>query len=301
MIEPNREDNFHDDLMALADGELDAERALVVLRELARRPDAMQWFENQQRIKIAAKRALSTKAPSDLRDRIAALGDVSHDVPADENAASAPIRPAGWTRAFAYLSAAAAGLLIGVFAATNYRQSPSPINPNPPRDVAQHISPVSATTIADASRIHANCSRLAEALHNASLEKTDASLAAEVRADLQGEHPVPDLTPIGFHYTGAGPCTPVMIGTIHLLYHSSRPRSVETVSIFVQENHGQLPGLDTSNIYAVSSDTSPFPMLAWETDRVIYFLITDDLATQQRVIGLLRPKASTQPIAAPAK
>jgi hypothetical protein len=73
-----------------------------------------------------------------------------------------------------------------------------------------------------------------------------------------------------------------------------RPGSVQAVSIFVQGWHDQYP-LDAGRLYTVSVASSPFPMLAWRTDKVVYFLLADDAATVQKSAELIRQTPTSHP------
>jgi hypothetical protein len=66
--------------------------------------------------------------------------------------------------------------------------------------------------------------------------------------------------------------------------------------VFVQAWHDQYP-LKPGRLYTVSVATSPFPMLAWRTDRVVYFLLADDDATEQAAAALIRGEPVTRPAA----
>jgi hypothetical protein len=91
---------------------------------------------------------------------------------------------------------------------------------------------------------------------------------------------------------GAGPCGKPLPGTAHLLYRSVRPGSVKAVSVFVQSWHGQYP-LGAGRLYTVSVASSPFPMLAWRTESVVYFLLADDEATERAAASLIRGAPAT--------
>lgn len=203
-------------------------------------------------------------------------------------AAMAPAPQVRWRLApvFAWVSAAAAGLLIafalGRFAA-----------PTSPRAVPT-AAVVPADVVARAEEVHGFCSRLAAGLHNGGYPADVAPLAAAVERDLHSAHPYPDLSAIGYRFRGAGPCGHPLADAAHLLYRSVRPGTINAVSVFVQPWHGQY-AIDAGRVYTVSVPTSPFPMLAWRTDRVVYFLLADDAKTEQAALALIRSAPATRP------
>jgi hypothetical protein len=149
-----------------------------------------------------------------------------------------------------------------------------------------------AAVVAGAEEVHGICSRLALGLHSGGYPADVAGLAASVEHDLHSDRPYPDLTSIGFAYRGAGPCGKPLADTAHLLYRSLRPGSVHAVSVFVQPWHGQYP-IEAGRLYTASVAQNPFPMLAWRTDRVLYFLLADDPATERAAAALIRTAPTT--------
>lgn len=284
-MDPIRDDNLNDYLTALADGELDAETALTMWKYLADHPQVLQWLRDQQRLTLAARRSSIGTTPPTLRVSIEEL--LRSNPPATDEQPYPIQAVTGRPHAFGKWSAVA-GLLVGIVG-TWISLRPATTPP---------VLPV--TMVVHASRIHGDCSRLADGLHAASFESTAADLAASVRADLQTKDPYPDLSSLGFRYVGAGPCGAPLEGTIHLLYRTTQPGLNSSVSIFVQSNRGQFE-MGGSQVYTVSSPSSPFPMTAWQTNLVVYFLLADDEPTQNAVKELLLQGKSRQTLPAQSK
>lgn len=278
-MEPSDSHPLSHDLSAFADGELDPAATRRLLQQLLDDPAAVERLRRVQQLTAAARRAVRSHTPpvpDALRDRLRALADPP---PAD----AAPRRWAWFARAAAAVVLLAGGLWIG-------RSTKPPATPRPDV-VAADVLP--AGVVARAEEIHGFCSRLAAGLHAGGYPADVAALAGSVQADLHSDHPYPDLTPIGYRYRGAGPCGNPLVDTAHLLYRSVRAGSVNAVSVFVQPWRGQYP-LAAGRLYTVSVAQSPFPMLAWRTEHVVYFLLADDAATERAAVALVRGGPSTR-------
>ena len=298
MLKPLNENNLRDHLTAFADGELDAAQTAAVWAYLANDPNgpaALRWLADQTQMTLAAKRTITAPAPGDLRDRItslvfaepaagasASINDSHGDGP-HPDVLKLPA-PTAWPRRIGYAMALAAAVAIGVTIA-NHSFKAAPVG---------NVLPVEL--VAMAGRVHAECSRLPEALHKATFKETDPRLAELTRDDLagnsNGDVAAPDLSSIGFRFIGAGPCPASRFSTIHLLYRSTKPLGLAAVSLFVQVDAGQFPSLKVDHVYRVSSPTSPFPMLAWRSGKVIYFLLADDERTEAGALQSLHPTAA---------
>ncbi len=288
-MDPLAPNPAHRDLSAFADGELDAAATRHLLRHLLDDPAAVERLRAYQRLTTAARRAVAaaTPPPSEaLRSRLSQLAPPT--VTAD--AARPVVRRGPW--AGPGRAAVAASLLLGGLAVGYRAARPTPPVEHPAADV------LPASVVAHAESIHADCSRLALGLHAGGYPADVAGLAADVEHDLGTLNPYPDLRPIGFGFRGGGPCGHPLADAAHLLYRSVRPGSLAAVSVFVQPWHGQYP-LAPGRLYTVSVPQSPFPMLAWRTDRVVYFLLADNEATERSAVNLIRAAPATGPSTVP--
>ncbi len=76
MPDPPGEQNILEQLTAFADGELDAAQKLGVLRYIAAHPEALELVDQEQRLRMAARRVVRDYTPAAtpaLRARIEAL------------------------------------------------------------------------------------------------------------------------------------------------------------------------------------------------------------------------------------
>ena len=289
------------DLSAFADGELDPAATDRVRARLASDPHAADMLRQIQQLTVAARRAVRGAIPapsSSLRERLEKMAgaQATSELPGPPGTRASALWWALLPRAAAAVILVAVGVWVG-------RRSipPEQIVRQPAPDVgAADVLP--ASIISQAEEIHGFCSRLADGLHAAGYPQEVAPLAESVEKDLHSPHPYPDLGPIGFRYLGAGPCGKPLPDAAHLLYKSVRPGSYKAVSVFVQPWHGQY-SLAQGRLYTVSVATSPFPMLAWRTENVVYFLLADDAETLSKASALIRgtranisAQASTAPI-----
>ena len=281
------------DLSAFADGELDAAAARRLLQHMLDDPSAADALRQVQQLSVAARRVVRSATPpvpDDLRYRLQQIAMPAGRPPARPALAGSP---AGWWLASGRAALAAAVLLaVGVWVGRHAGRTTGPVSfPNPGVPAAEVLP---AEIVAGAEEVHGVCSRLAIGLHSAGYPADVAALPTAVEQDLHSDHPYPDLSPIGYRYRGAGPCGKPLPDTAHLLYRSVAPGSVNAVSVFVQPWHDQYP-LAPGRLYTVSVAQSPFPMLAWRTDRVVYFLLADNAATERSALRLIRGAPTTAP------
>ena len=285
MAEAIGEHNIHEYLTAFADGELDASAILSVLDYLETHPEGLQLMRNQQRLRLAAERAVRTDTPpvpGTLRRRVESLAAAAA-TPAPAPAAGVPrprSRPGRWRLPAVAAASLLAGLLVGrsVLApgpATRVVVAPTAAEPVVP-----------ATLVVHASRVHADCSRLTSGLHTAGYPKALGGLRRAVQDDMGGADPYPNFSAIGFEFVGAGPCAAPLADTVHLLYRARGRDGHEAISVFVQLNTGQFQ-LQADKLYLVSGPRSAFPMFAWRTDSVVFFLLGDDLDTAEKARDLI--------------
>ncbi len=281
MSDPIGKHNIGEYLTAFADGELGAAQILTVLDYLAEhRAEGLELLRTQQHLRVAAGRAVRTltpPVPDALRRQIQTLAQAAAGAPDQRRVSSKT-----WRETLrGPLPGIAAGLLVtgmlvgwalaprAVTSVADVRSAPEPLVP--------------ARLVAHASLVHADCSRLAEGLHAAAYPTELAELSAAVRTDTGGENPYPDFRGIGYEFVGAGPCGAPLRNTVHLLYYSTVPGRRSAISVFVQPHAGQF-ALQPDKLYQVSDDRSPFPMFAWRTSRIVYFLVADtgDIAAAAR-------------------
>ena len=286
-----RDPYLRQQLSAFADGELDPAAARQLQRAIASDPAAQDHLHQLQQLSTAARHAVRTRtpAPSDaLRSRLKEIAPAAIPAPPLQHS---PAFPSWWTP---LIRAAAALVLLAVGAWAGYQIAKSSAPTSYVQRPSASAQVIPADIISQAEEIHGVCARLALGLHSGAYPTQVAALATAVEHDLHSDHPWPNLAPIGFHYRGAGPCGKPMADTAHLLYNSVRPGSANAISVLVQPWRGQYP-LEPNRVYTVSVPQDGFPMLAWRTQDVVYFLLADNMTTEQQALALIRGAPTTQP------
>jgi anti-sigma factor RsiW len=290
-MDPSDPHTLRRDLSAFADGELRPAASRALLQRMLVDPALADDLRRVVLLTQTAGAAVRRQTPPPSPALQARLRQLAAPPPEPTPLATAPspgrstIAPMWFPRALA----AAALLAVGTWAGLRLAR---PVVTPRPRAVAADVLP--AAVVSQAEEIHGVCSRLALGLHSAGYPADIAALAASVESDLHSDRPYPDLSAIGFRYRGAGPCGKGLPDTAHLLYRSVRPGSVNAVSVFVQPWHDQY-ALAPGRLYTVSVAQNPFPMLAWRTDHVVYFLVADNAATDRAAVALIRGAPTTGP------
>lgn len=275
MSDPTRPDNLGELLTAFADGELDPARARAVLDHLSAHPEALEQLRDQQRLRVAADRVVrrhTPAVPDELRRRISAM---ALDGAAERGAATLPnlSRRTRWWIPLTAAACIAAGVLADRTLLLRLHPPSTASHPAGSAE-APPVGGIPADVVSHASRVHSDCARLAAGVHAARFPQALAPLAVALRTELGGPNPHPDLTGIGFAFAGVGPCDAPLKGTVHLLYRSTGPGATRAISVFVQPHKGQYD-LRTGTLYTLSGPSSPFPVFAWRTERVVHILVAD--------------------------
>ena len=285
-IDPTNADRY---LTAFADGELDADHGRAVLHYLATHPEAASRVEGELKFRQAVGRVMMRMpAPSAaLRDAIGRTELPSGPEASTATASVAPARPTITFRPAAApaiderrlarrlflrrtlpLAAAAsiAFLAIGVLLGRKG------LRPTTDTTVATAL-PVPATYIAEATRTHVDCSRF-PSLHTGSWPEALGDLGPALLKYLGRPVPYPDLSGIGYEYIGAGPCARPLENAAHLLYRSTDPKDVETVSLFVQKYDGHSL-IQPGKVYRIAGRDAAHPMIVWRHADMVFYLISD--------------------------
>ena len=278
-------------LSGFLDRELDGSQTLAVLDYIQTHPEAVEYLRTQERIRQHSRRIIladeqANMVPAALKNR---LMEIAAATPGDGSSSPSlkVISPENhiaysWPRILAAIAASiTVGLVFGLYLNRTHETvvelpttRPNQIAKSP--DAEGDTIPVSFERAA--IHVHVDCSRVAENLHSGGYPVQLGPLSNLVRSDLKSSAPEPDLSSIGYHFVGAGPCAHPLEGTVHLLYRKNGPEPRAAVSIFVQANHGQYR-LEIGRWYRISSRTAAFPMYAWRTKEVVYFLVADDMST----------------------
>ena len=284
---PRLDSNLASELSAFADGELDAVSANRLQQEVENNPVARQALHQHEQLRTASRRVVNRRTPPVSESLRARLQSMSPPPAVPASLPTLRLAPT-WEVKIGRLAAAAACVIVAFLAGIwSQRQAPSPVSNPSIADV------IPASLVSHAEEVHGVCSRLALGLHSGGYPAEVAALAPAVERDLHSDHPYPDLSSIGYRYRGAGPCGWPLPDAAHLLYRSIRPGTINAVSVFVQPWHEQYP-VEAERVYTVSVAQSPFPMLVWRSDHVVYFLIADNTRVEQAALRLVRVLPTTQ-------
>ena len=236
------------DLMAYADGELDAAGQERVRQYLASHPEAERKVQIYIKLQQAGQRAMAdVPVPLGLLQKIEEIGQ--------------PAPQRFWR--IGYLRAVAAVLIVSLggvaFLVTRNTSSP----------VVQGSPLVPAKFVSSASKVHINCARDAEHFA-AGFPRAVKELPGSLQTYLGQTATCPDLSELGYRFNGCGPCQIPGGKTAHLLYKSTQGKG--PLSLFVQRDEGQLP-LEDHKVYLARDTVDGTEMIVWRAHGVFYYLV----------------------------
>jgi len=280
------------DLMAYADGELDAAASERVRQYLLGSPQAAARVKALRQLHDATRRVCQGGAalPAHLMSQIQSLAqaadapwqpefdDRGYPLNADAQSGNAqqpyPARPmqiaparAGSGMGFRY--AAAAMLLIGLGGFLFW------FNYDSRTQVVSGETVVPANWVVSAAQQHIDCSKHGGHF-GPGFPRSLQELPASLHSYLGHDSLVPDLSKLGYQFAGAGPCNIPGGKTAHLLYRPGGGTvSLYTVSLFIQPDTDQL-NLEKGKVYFASDAVDHTPMIIWRGNGVIYYLVGED-------------------------
>ena len=239
------------DLMAYADGELDAADAERVRAYLVQDERARRWLETMGRLDAASRRAMMLQAPRTLAPGILARPE------------------SAWRMRIPWAARVAAALLIGLGLYGMIKWSN-----RGPGSAAAPVEALPASWTSEVSRVHTRCA--AHAAHlNALFPRDLIALPKKVEEYAGCSAQCPDLEKMGYEFAGAAPCPAGGTRTVHLLYRS-RGVPGACVSLFIQKYARQLE-IEKGRTYFAPGPDRKTPMIVWRDDNVMYCLVGDDV------------------------
>ena len=285
--------NLEEHLTAFSDGELDAALHPALFRYLQEHPEALQRLEQEQHLRLVARRLVEGSVPGpsgELRARIEAL-QVDEDEPADDGGVTPAPSPGRrrWSAARWLAAPLAAAALLGLGFVWG-RQFVAPVGvvvvPPPP---ARHA------IASDVTSVHVDCSGLASRLHDAAFPVDRPQLRSVVASVFGGEHPHPDLAAAGYALVGSGPCGHPLEDTVHLLYRATGEEARDTVSVFVRPDRGDAV-MEPGRSYELRGGANPHPVFTWREGGVRFFLVTDGIDPARRVLAAMGVPIAERPL-----
>jgi anti-sigma factor RsiW len=157
--------------------------------------------------------------------------------------------------------------------------------------VQEHVPRVLLAAVA---RTHVDCSRHISHLHPDDFPIEVAALPEAIRKHLGRPTTIPDLSSIGYRFDGAGPCRLAGANTVHLLYRSTSSGLTDALSLFVQQDSGQLQ-LPADVVHRASEAGAAHPAFFWRSAGMAYYLVGNDSGVVEvaldKVTGSPLPRA----------
>jgi anti-sigma factor RsiW len=252
------------ELMAYADGELDAAAAARVRAHVASNPAAANKVALHNKLREAGRRAAQGIAvPPGLLQRVEALAAAQ----SPERAATRTSDAARPRWRIGFRMAVAAVLVLGVSLAVWMQV-------NGGADVVRGSAVVPVEWVSSTSKVHINCAKH-EAHFAPQFSRTLHELPGSLREYLGHDATCPDLSKLGYEFVGCGPCTVPGGKTAHLLYKHAGGGGGGPVSLFVQLDKGQLPLAD-GKVYLSKDAGDGTEMIIWRGQGVVYYLVGEN-------------------------
>lgn len=265
-----------DELAAYADGELDADKRMSMMRRMSADPSATLQTLHQQTLREAVSRSIcqhTPATPADLRARIEQLVDSTDDSPntqsgsTDRSAVAGRIGFHRWTPA-----AVAAALLLAatiLFFAT-------------PRSDPSTSTVLAASLVSQFENRHDDCARMREQLYSSqSFPVTAAELPSAIEQTIQVKAcPSLDLSEFGYRFWKAGHCNLPGQDGVHLIYNTTGDDSGKdtALSLWIVKDTGRFDHIKPGQLHRIES--ASYPMIVWRHGGMVCFLIGDAAVDQ---------------------
>lgn len=271
-------------LAAFADGELDGEQNLEMLKRMAQDPDTARRVAEYQKLRRAVAQAMddpSLKAPAKLRERISELAlseqarHVTRPKPAPPTTGSSVLAVIGrWMPA-----AVAAVLLIGALVALNQAGG---LGTDRLITSAQVLN---ASLVDQFGNRHFKCARDISPMFGT--DKFPQDLAALPGAlsdyfDQPIDKDVLNLSSLGYEFDMAGLCIIPGKGAVHMVYKSQAlTGQTDTLSLWLR-SFEQGSGIEPDRLYKTADPQENYPMLVWRHGDMVYYLVGDSYDAVER-------------------
>ncbi len=277
-------------LAAFADGELDGEHNLEMLKRMAQDPTTAQRVADHQKLRGAVAQAMddpSMKAPAELRDRIGQLAQdeqarrVSKPSPGPVPTTGSPVLAVigRWIPA-----AVAAVLFIGALVALNQAGETGP-------DRLITSAQILNTSMVDQfGDRHFKCARNITPMHGTDRFPQDLTAlpgALGEYFDQPIDQDVLNLSSLGYDFDMAGLCVLPGKGAVHMVYKSQAPTGqTDTLSLWLRPFE-QGSGIQDAKLYKTADPTENFPMLVWRHGDMVYYLVGDSYDAVERAFDAI--------------
>ncbi len=276
-------------LAAFADGELDGEQNLEMLKRMAQDPSTAQRVAEQQKLRRAVAQAMddpSQKAPAELRDRISQLAQgeqarrVTQPKPTPPQTGSPVLAVIGrWMPA-----AVAAVLLVGALITLNQAGG---LGSDRLITSAQILNTSMVDQFGDR---HFKCARHITPMHGTDQFPQDLSElpgALSEYFDQPVDQEVLNLSSLGYEFDMAGLCVIPGKGAVHMVYKSQAPTGqTDTLSLWLRP-YDKRSGVESDRLYKTADPQENYPMLVWRHGGMVYYLVGDSHDSVERAFDAI--------------
>jgi hypothetical protein len=282
-------------LAAFADGELDGERNLQVLKRMAQDPSMARRVAEHQKLRKAVAQAMddpSMKAPAHLRERIRQLAqsERAQDEQARNVTRPRPAPPQTGSPVLAVIgrwmpAAVAAVLLIGTLVVLNQAGVLGG------RD--RLITPaqvLNASLVDQFGNRHFKCSRNISPMIGTDKFPQNLSALPGALSDYFHQPIDPgvlNLSSLGYEFDMAGLCVIPGKGAVHMIYKSKAPTGQsDSLSLWLRP-YEKGSGIEPDKLYKTADPQKNYPMLVWRHGDMVYYLVGDSYDAVERAFDAI--------------
>lgn len=281
-----------------ADEELSAEQARA-LDALSATPDARVServaFEHALRDSVSRVMSDAPPAPDALRERILAAlrGDAEQQAPEPiPFRTPEPARPSGHTGPFRLGWILAAAALVGVAAIALLVPNQTGVGPSTTQRSAILPAATAERLVSFLDSSHDKCANFGDVFKQKMIARTHAEAAEAAIAILPRvpdvlELPDERLAVLGYRFAGLGRCAvPGKGRSAHLIYRSITEADAVAISLFVQEDTGELPLEEGTKCYCAGlCKDGKKQVTVWRREMLIFYLVAPaDLQPRAREV-----------------
>jgi hypothetical protein len=294
MPEPLDDNQLRKYIEAFADGELDVTTNLRVLERMAMSPEATRRVMHQQQLHQLVDRAMREQAPpvpAELAAKIegilrqpatapaplATAPSASFPAPAQSHSPAVLATLFSWPAmaAAAFVVVSALGYLIVI---SNRPPAPAQVVSNDSFDAPFFTPELVEDRRAKAmGRRHEKCSATIESLMKAEQfgkELSQIPMKVSEYLGLSSAIPQPDLSKLGYEFSGAGRCGLPGGKAVHLVYKPIEGSGrTDSVSLWIRADAASAVNIEEGKLYAATSEDAEHPILVWRRGSAVYYLV----------------------------
>lgn len=276
-------------LAAFADGELEGDQNLEMLRQMTKDPSVAQRVEEHQKLRAAVGKAMddpSIKAPDSLRDQIMQMAATepaeSREQPQSEG--SPVLAVIGrWVPA-----AVAAVLLLGAVIALNQTGSDA-VNDR----LITSGQVLNASLVERFGTRHFKCARKITPIYGSEqfpqkLDELPGALSSYFHQSIDVD--ALNLSSLGYEFDMIGLCLLPGKGSVHMIYSSQAPTGqTDTLSLWLRPFE-EGSGIEPGKLYKTPDPQKNFPMLVWRAGDMVFYLVGDSYDAVERAFDAISRK-----------